>query len=545
MMYQALYRRFRPKTFDEVLGQDHITTTLKNQITNNNIGHAYIFSGTRGTGKTSVAKIFARAVNCIDSKDGNPCNTCEMCKGILDESIMDVIEMDAASNNGVDDVRELREKVKYSPSKCRYKVYILDEAHMMSTQAFNAFLKTLEEPPSHLIFILATTEIEKLPATILSRCQRFDFKRLTNKDIVKRLNSICDEIGLKAEERALSLIARNSDGAMRDAISLLDQCVSFSEGTLTYEDALSILAIANEDLIFSLVAHVEEKDLDKALHLLDEIIQDGKDINQLIKDLIFHFRNLMIGKSSENPLDIIDADKETIERYVAQSKNMSTSFITNALQVLNDGENRAKWSTQPRIIVEMIIVKLIELKGELTLLERIERLEKIIESGNIKVSPRSEAVEKPKKDKQTKKTIKVPEAKDKEEEPEIIDDGSELSFDTVKDEWPKVLQNIKKQRIGTQALLMEGSLVNYENCILTIGYSDGFGIHKQAVSRKEHKEFVEKIVSKYFNKNIRIKFIMVNEDEKDLEKKSEEDEEKEMIKEAVDFFGKDLVNIKK
>ena len=452
-MYQALYRRFRPKTFEEVLGQEHITTTLKNQIINNNIGHAYIFSGTRGTGKTSTAKIFARAVNCIDSKDGNPCNTCEMCKGILEESIMDVIEMDAASNNGVDDVRELREKVKYAPSKTRYKVYILDEAHMLSPSAFNAFLKTLEEPPSHLIFILATTEVEKLPQTILSRCQRFDFKRLTTKDIVKSLNNICNEIGLKAEDRALKLIARNSDGAMRDALSLLDQCISFSEGTLTYEDTLLILGIANEDILFNLVDYIEKKDLEKALHLLDDIIQNGKDINQLIKDLILHFRNLMIGKTSDDPLDIIDAEKDTIERYIVQSKKMSMQYITNGIQLLNEGENRAKWSTQPRIILEMIIVKLIELTDQLTLLERIERLEKIIESGNIKVSPRNE-VAKAVKEKSAKKVKEkvIEKPKKEESEPIIVDDGKELSFDYIKSQWSKVLQNVKKQRVGIQAL---------------------------------------------------------------------------------------------
>lgn len=542
-MYQALYRRFRPKTFEEVLGQEHITTTLKNQIINNNIGHAYIFSGTRGTGKTSTAKIFARAVNCTESKDGNPCNTCEMCQGILEESIMDVIEMDAASNTGVDDVREIRDKVKYPPSKGRFKVYIIDEVHMLSKGAFNALLKTLEEPPSHLIFILATTEVEKLPQTILSRCQRFDFKRLTTKTIVYHLNNVCNDVGLKAEEEALNLIARNSDGAMRDALSLLDQCISFSEGTLTYEETLSILGIANEDLIFNLVDHIAGKDLDSALHLLDEIIQNGKDINQLIKDLILHFRNLMIGKTSEDPLDIIDAEKDTIERYVNQSKNMSIQYIINGLQVLNEGENRAKWSTQPRIILEMIIVKLIELEQQLTLLERIERIEKIIENGNIKVSPKNEVVntvrEKPNK-KAEKKVVKE-KPKEEKSDPIIVDDGKEISFGFIKSEWSKVLQNVKKQRVAIQAFLIEGKLVNYENRILTIGFGDGFGIHKQAISKKENKEFVEQVVSSYFNKNIRINFIMLDEEEE----KSEEDEEEKMVKEVVDFFGEDLVNIKK
>ncbi|MTI66135.1 MAG: DNA polymerase III subunit gamma/tau, partial [Firmicutes bacterium] len=286
MGYQALYRKFRPRTFDEVLGQEHITTILKNQILNDNIAHAYLFSGTRGTGKTSTAKIFARAVNCENNTNGNPCNECEVCKKIQDESIMDVVEMDAASNNSVDDIRELREKVKYLPSKGRYKVYIIDEVHMLSKGAFNALLKTLEEPPKHLLFILATTEPQKLPATILSRCQRYDFKRLNMKDIVDNMKTICNDIDVEIEDRGLHLIARNADGAMRDALSILDQCVSFAEGKITHDYILSILGTVNNDVYFDMADHIINKDLNKALELIEYIVLNGKDIKQFIKDLI-------------------------------------------------------------------------------------------------------------------------------------------------------------------------------------------------------------------------------------------------------------------
>ena len=265
-MYQALYRQYRPKTFDEVLGQEHITTTLKNQIQSGNIGHAYLFSGTKGTGKTSTAKILSRAVNCLKPVEGNPCNECEICRGILDESIMDIIEMDAASNNSVDDIRELRDKVVYPPSRTKYKIYIIDEVHMLSKGAFNALLKTLEEPPRHLIFLLATTEKERLPQTILSRCQRFDFKRITTKDIVSNMKNICHELNISVEEKALKLIARNSDGAMRDALSLLDQCISYKGENLSYQDAIDILGIANTDLLFSIVDDVRRKSY-KAFYL--------------------------------------------------------------------------------------------------------------------------------------------------------------------------------------------------------------------------------------------------------------------------------------
>src|SRR5690554_3529567 len=291
-MYQALYRQYRPKTFDEVLGQEHITTTLKNQIQKGNIGHAYLFSGTKGTGKTSTAKIFSRAVNCLNPVEGNPCNECEICKGILDESIMDIIEMDAASNNSVDDIRELRDKVVYPPSRARYKIYIVDEVHMLSKGAFNALLKTLEEPPKHLIFILATTEMERLPQTILSRCQRFDFKRILNKDIVANMEKICSELNIPVEEKVLRLIARNSDGAMRDALSLLDQCISYKDKELTYEDAIKILGIADNSLLFKMCDSIIYNDMESSIKMVNHIIQEGKDISQFLKDTIHHYRNL-------------------------------------------------------------------------------------------------------------------------------------------------------------------------------------------------------------------------------------------------------------
>ena len=430
-MYQALYRQYRPKTFDEVLGQEHITTTLKNQIANGNIGHAYLFSGTKGTGKTSTAKIFARAVNCLSPINGNPCNECEICKGILDESIMDVIEMDAASNNSVDDIRELRDKVVYPPSRARYKIYIIDEVHMLSKGAFNALLKTLEEPPKHLIFILATTESERLPQTILSRCQRFDFKRIINKDIVANMEKICDELSIPVEGRALSLIARNSDGAMRDALSLLDQCISYKDGDLTYEDALDILGIANTELLFSMVRDIREKELEKALLKIDEIVQNGKDIHQFIKDLIYHFRNLLITKTTNNSRDIMDMDEETIQMYLEQSNDMSLDYILKALDILTKSESQAKWATQPRIILEMATIKLVNLEEQISLEDRIKKLEQIINSGEIKIGEpvATNVVQEQKKKVKKKKDLEKP--KEIKTVP-ILDDGKELSLQIIK-----------------------------------------------------------------------------------------------------------------
>jgi DNA polymerase-3 subunit gamma/tau len=556
-MYQALYRKYRPKTFDEVLGQEHITRTLRQQVLKGNIGHAYLFSGTRGTGKTSAAKILSRAVNCLNPQDGNPCNECEICRGIIDESIMDVIEMDAASNNSVDDVRDLKEKVIYPPARAKYKVYIIDEVHMLSKGAFNALLKTLEEPPKHLIFILATTEPERLPQTILSRCQRFDFKRITNKDIVENMKRITNSLNINIEDKALSLIARNSDGAMRDALSLLDQCISFNDEDITYEDATNILGIANKFLIFDMVENIKEKNLEKVLFKIDEIVQNGKDINQFIKDLIRHFRDLMIAKTSHNPAEIVES--EDVERYIEQVKDMSLEYILKSLEILNSAEVQGKWSTQPRIILEMAVIKMVSIEKELSLEERIERLEKGIRPVSVgqRNTPPS-GISKPITNERTaieeRPLVKKesPSATVKEgpvEKTEIVDDGSELSLETIKAEWQKVLQNIKNKKINIYALIMEGELISFENNLLIIAYNDGFGFHKEAISSPQNKELVEEIVSRYFNKNITIHFYMKSELTTKLNSKNEAKEtipeKSQGIQDVIDFFGEDIVEIRK
>ncbi|WMM24552.1 DNA polymerase III subunit gamma/tau [Tissierella sp. MB52-C2] len=543
-MYQALYRQYRPKNFDDVLGQKHITITLKNQIQKENVGHAYLFSGTRGTGKTSTAKIFSRAVNCLNSHDGNPCNECEICKGILDESIIDVIEMDAASNRGIDDIRELRDKVVYPPARAKYKVYIIDEVHMLTIQAFNALLKTLEEPPKHLIFILATTEPEKLPQTILSRCQRFDFKRITTKDIIENMRGICSKLGLEVDGKVLSLIARNSDGAMRDALSLLDQCISFGKGKINYEDAIGILGIVNTGLITNIIDNIIGKNLESVLEIIDEVIQNGKDIHQFIKDLIMHFRNLMIIKTSKNPLELIDIDEELLEKYMEQSKNLELSFILKSLDILTTADEKAKWSTQPRIILEMAVIQITKIEDSFSLEERIKRLEQGVPQKRevVKEQPKLENTYVKNIQEVKKEEIKKEEYQEELPEKEsFTDDGKDLEFEAITKEWQQILQSIKSKKMNIFALLIEGELISYSNNTLTIGYKEGFGFHKDAIEKPANKEFVENIVSTYFKKNIDIKFIMGSEKPKVKDEKKNKDES---IKEVIDFFGEDIVEIK-
>lgn len=550
MAYQALYRKYRPKDFDSVLGQEHVTTILKNQIINDNIAHAYLFSGTRGTGKTSTAKIFARAVNCLNNKDGNPCNECEVCRGILNDTIMDVVEMDAASNNSVDDIRELREKVKYPPSKGRYKVYIIDEVHMLSKGAFNALLKTLEEPPKHLLFILATTEPQKLPATILSRCQRFDFKRISVDDIVKNMRSICDELNIDVEDKGLRLIARNSDGAMRDALSILDQCVSFSDGKITYEYILSILGTVNYDIIFEVTDAVINGNLDKTLELVEKIIRNGKDVNQFIKELILHFRNLMIAKTSSNIENIIDGSDEMLKELKEQAESIELNDIMKAIRILSDVEVKAKRSSQPRIILEVGLIKIIRSSSDIdvdNLIEKVVRLEKIIKEGNFHTSKLHSSSNTELKtsisQENTKEDIFKQNVQTKEEI--FKQDGNinnaDLSFDKINSNWSNFLKSIKKEKISIHALLMEGKPIGFENNILTIAFEDGFAFHKDAIEKKDNKEFVETAISKYFNCDIKIKFIMANEIKKIED--DQEDKKKDIIEKIKNVFGEDLVEI--
>lgn len=557
MAYQAIYRRFRPRTFDEIIGQEHITTILKNQILRDNIAHAYLFSGTRGTGKTSTAKIFARTVNCTNSEDGNPCNECEVCKGILEDNIMDVVEMDAASNNSVDDIRDLKEKVKYPPSTGKYKVYIIDEVHMLSKGAFNALLKTLEEPPKHLLFILATTEPQKLPATILSRCQRYDFKRITVKDIVKTMKGICNELDIEVEEKGLSLIARNSDGAMRDALSILDQCISFSEETITYEYILSILGTVNNDIIFDMADNIIDNDLEKSLINVDGLVIKGKDVHQFIKDLISHFRNLMVAKSSDKLNDIIDGTEEMIEKFKQQSKKLTLNRIILIIKLLSEAEVNSKWSSQPRIILETTLIKMVspELDNSLdSILSRISMLESTIKKGNIVVNKSSSnmrnntkhtgnkeiksTVSKDKKEIQESKTVE--DNKDNTSEVKNPQNIKNVSMKDIIKSWPDILKKIKAERISIQALLAEGKPYDIINNILYIVFKDGFGFHKDAVDKEDNKIYIKNTINNTLSSNISVKFVI----ESEINEGTNDDKDDSLKEEVIKMFGEDIVEIK-
>lgn len=357
MAYMALYRKWRPQDFSDLIGQEHISETLSNAINTGKVAHAYLFSGPRGTGKTSTAKILAKALNCEHGPTPTPCNQCVCCQKINDGSFMDVFEIDAASNRGIDEIRDLRETVKFAPVDGKYKVYIIDEVHMLTTEAFNALLKTLEEPPSHVVFILATTEVHKVPITIQSRCQRYDFKRITKDDILKRLVLITDEMGLNADKDALSVIAIQADGGMRDALSLLDQCLAFTKDELTVTQVRKVLGLVGHDWIWQITDALAQKDSQTILTVLDEVIAQGKEIKQLLNELVLHFRSIMLYKASNKLLNLnmYFEDEEILAR---QAKLFTHEQIMQIIQKIHEAINEIKWASQPRITAEVLFLKL-------------------------------------------------------------------------------------------------------------------------------------------------------------------------------------------
>lgn len=385
MSYTALYRKFRPDNFSDVKGQDHIVTTLKNQIKANRIGHAYLFTGTRGTGKTTIAKIFARTVNCENPIDGNPCGECRTCKAIASGSSMNVIEIDAASNNGVDNIREIVDEVSYSPAEGKYKVYIIDEVHMLSIGAFNALLKTLEEPPSYVIFILATTEVHKIPITILSRCQRYDFKRISIDTIADRLKDLMKQEQVDVEEKAVRYIAKTADGSMRDALSLLDQCIAFHLGqTLTYDKVLDVLGAVDTGVFSSLLRNVLDRNVIGCVELLEEIVMQGRELTQFVTDFTWYLRNLMLVKSSDNIEDVIDVSTDNLIRLKEEAQMADMEIIMRYIRIFSELSGQIRYASQKRIMIEMALIKLCKPAMETSqdaLLDRIREVEDKLENG--------------------------------------------------------------------------------------------------------------------------------------------------------------------
>jgi len=508
MGYTALYRKFRPDSFADVKGQDHIVTTLKNQIKAERIGHAYLFCGTRGTGKTTVAKILAKAVNCERPKEGNPCNECETCQTISAGASMNVIEIDAASNNGVDNIREIREEVTYSPTTGKYKVYIIDEVHMLSMGAFNALLKTLEEPPAYVIFILATTEAHKIPITILSRCQRYDFKRIELNTIAQRLQQLVVEEQVEVEEKALRYIAKKADGSMRDALSLLDQCIAFYLGQkLTYDHVLEVLGAVDTEEFSKLLREIIKGDVVRMIAHLEELVMQGRELSQFVIDFTWYMRNLLLLKSSEDMEDVLDISTENRKLLQEEAKQIRDDTLMRYIRIFSELSNQLRYAAAKRVLLEVALIKLCKPQmetDEVSLLERIRMLEKQIQQGLIVQQPQDHA----RGNAEVSKAIESPD--DKSIQRETLEKAAPEDFKQVQSMWASIVG----QTQGRFKVVLSSARVKYnaneDDKRLFVVFADFLA--ESYIGNEASKKELEEIIAARIGKYMEVKMILEAEE---------------------------------
>jgi DNA polymerase-3 subunit gamma/tau len=509
MAYTVFALKWRPQDFESIVGQDHIVGTLKNAIQKNRLANAYLFTGPRGVGKTSTARILAKALNCKEGPTIKPCQKCSSCLGINQGNSFDVIEIDGASNRGIDEIRALRENVKFSPTQGKYKVYIIDEVHQITPDGFNALLKTLEEPPEFVKFIFATTHPQKVMPTIISRCQRMDFRRIPVIEIISQLEKIVCEEKVAVDKEVLFAVAKSSDGSLRDAESVLDQLVSFSQGNISLKDAISVLGMVEQDVLFSLTDKIIQKDPQGALRLFNEIIDDGKDPGVFLTNLIEHFRNLMVAKVSKADTKLVDLPQEVCDRLFKQSQSLSLEEIFTAFNILVTTQEMAKRLDSQRIPLEISLVRLAYSKA-------------------VSSVPLGEK-------------LKIPVPKNKEQavlEETVKDDvpvqvlRESISLDQVKSVWSNIVNNLASIKMSVSTYLSEGEPTKVQGNMLTVAFPKNYSLHKESLDKKENKALIEKTASELCNTELRINFILV------AQAKHEQDAHSNpFIKSALDMFG--------
>jgi len=490
MSYVVFALKWRPKNFDEIIGQNHVVSTLKNAIEGNRLASAYLFSGPRGVGKTSTARILAKALNCKSGPTVHPCSHCVSCIEISGGSSLDVIEIDGASNRGIDEIRVLRENVKFAPTSGKFKIYIIDEVHMLTTEAFNALLKTLEEPPEFVKFIFATTQPHKVIPTILSRCQRFDFRRITVMEIVAQLERIVASESIAVEKEVLSAIAKASDGSLRDAESVLDQLASFSREKISLKDIVSVLGLIEEEALFEITDKIIQKDAKAALRLLDSLIDDGKDIGVFLTGLIEHFRNLMVARVTKGDAKLIDLPQDACERLLRQSGAFTLGEIFSAFNILVNTQEMTKRLESLRIPLEISLVRLAHDKKD---------------SGDF-----AHPTRRPEEIKQAPIKDKVPpDAAQKEEGgTESLNAAQSVSLGNIKDAWQNIINNLGRVKMSVATYLNEGEPIKVQGNTLTVSFPKNYSLHKESLDRKENKAIIERSLSELFNAAFRVNFIL-------------------------------------
>lgn len=524
MTYLVMARKYRPQTFEEVVGQAHVTTTLKHAIQTNRISHAYLFAGPRGTGKTTVARILAKALNCKEGPTPQPCNHCDSCREITIGRSLDVMEIDGASNNSVDDIRALRENIRYVPSQGKYKVYIIDEVHMLSDSAFNALLKTLEEPPAHAIFIFATTEPHKLPQTVLSRCQRFDFRRIPTTDLVKTIQDIAAKENLQIEKEASYILARRADGSLRDVLSLLDQVIAYGVGseldggekkTITADLITETLGLVDQEKLFEITDAIGQKDARKGIAILNQLIDSGIDLPEFVNSLIQHLRDLLMTKVSGDSTTLFDLSDAYIRKYKEKSSAFSEEDLLRMIKVVADLNLNLKRASDPRILLEMTLMKLLKMESSVNLTEVLKKLDllKGCQGENEHLSGATESSVSPTKPEETsikKQSVDIPD--EKEFLPSTPDDQNSyvktepLSLMGIQKRWNEVLGEIKTNKLSLWSLIKDGEVVGLEDDTLTIEFHNGGSFHKKQAERKENLNLIQKALGGIFAQPFKLKF---------------------------------------